>query len=164
MLSRQVRGPLLSYFLAPETSNLRFEEVATQVIEENWEVHKRAKGRFRTLHSNRHQWANLLKELDELSKGFKATRKPHKETQIRMGVLQSALRKVEASILESEDHLKECWIREEEAHPVDWGQSNSSSDDDGDVIVEGEQDTGPTSAETLPHPRPALQNPSVPWK
>ena len=88
VLSRHVRGPLLSYLLAPGTGNLRFEEVATQVIEENWEVHERAKGRFSTsLHSNHCRWAKLLKELDELSQGFKAARKPRKETQIRIGVL-----------------------------------------------------------------------------
>ena len=32
VLSRHVRGPLLSYLLAPGTGNLRFEEVATRVI------------------------------------------------------------------------------------------------------------------------------------
>ena len=63
VLSRYVRGPLLSYLLAPRTSNLRFEEVATQVVEENWEAHERANGRLRTsLHSNRCWQAKLLKE------------------------------------------------------------------------------------------------------
>ena len=101
VLLRHVRGPLLSYLLAPGTSNLCFEEVATQVVEENWETHERAKGRLRTLlHSNRHRQAKLLKELDDLSKGFEAARKPHKETEIRIGVLCSALRKVETSISE----------------------------------------------------------------
>ena len=148
VLSRHVRGPLLSYLLAPRTGNLHFEEVATQVVDENWEVHERAKGRFRTsLHSNCHRQAKLLKELDELSKGFEATRKPRKETKIRIGILRSTLQKDETSISESEDHLKESQIREEEAHPVDQGQSDSNTDDDGDVVVEGEQDTGPTSAE-----------------
>ena len=80
VLSRHVRGPLLSYLLAPRTGNLRFEEVATQVVEENWEAHERAKGRLRnSLHSNRHRRAKLLKELDDLSKGFKAARKPIKK-------------------------------------------------------------------------------------
>ena len=162
MLSRHVRGPLLSYLLAPGTSNLHFKEVATQVVEENWEVHKRAKGRLRTsLHSNHHQQAKLLKELDDLSKGLEATRKPHKETEIRIGVLSSTLRKVETSISESEDHLEESWIREEEAHPVDWDQSNSNTDNDRDVVVEGEQDTGPTSAEALDPPTPTVSTPEA---
>ena len=70
MLSRHVRGPLLSYLLAPGTGNLRFEEVATQVIQENWETHERVKERFRSsLNSNRRRWAKLLQELDELSRG-----------------------------------------------------------------------------------------------
>ena len=162
VLSRHVRGPILSYLLASGTGNLRFEEVVTQVVEENWEVHKRAKGRLRTLlHSNHHQQAKLLKELDDLSKGFEATRKPCKETEIRIGILCSALRKVEASISESEDHLKESRIREEEARPVGRGQSDSNTDGDGDVVVEGEQDTGPTSAEAPDPPTPMASAPEA---
>ena len=162
VLLRHVRGPLLSYLLAPGTGNLRFEEVATQIVEENWEVHERAKGRLRTsLHSNRHWPAKLLKELDDLSKGFKAARKPHKETEIRIGVLRSALRKVETLISDSEDHLEESWIREEEAHPVDWNQSDSNTDDDGDVVVEEEQDTCPTSAEAPDPPTPMASPPEA---
>ena len=162
VLSRHVRGPLLSYLLAPGTGNFHFEEVATQVVEENWEAHKRAKGRLRTsLHSNHHRQAKLLKELDDLSKGFEATRKPCKETKIRTGILCSALRKVETSISESEDHLEESRIREEEAHPVDWDQSDSNTDDDGDVVVEGEQDTGPTSAEAPDPPTPTASAPEA---
>ena len=162
VLLRHVRGPLLSYLLAPRTGNLCFEEVAAQVVEENWEAHERAKGRLRiSLHSNRHWRAKLLKELDDLFKGFEASRKPRKETEIRIGVLRSALRKVETSISESEDHLEESRIREEEAHPVDRGQSDSNTDDNGDVVVEGEQDTGPTSAEAQDPPTPMASTPEA---
>ena len=90
MLSRHIRGPLLSYLLAPGTSNLHFEEVATRVIQENWEMHERVKERFRSsLNSNHHWWAKLLQELNELSQGIEAVvdRKLRKETEIRMGVL-----------------------------------------------------------------------------
>ena len=95
--SRHVRGPLLSYLLAPGTGNLRFEEVVTRVVQENWETHERVKERFRSsLNSSRCQWAKLLQELDELSKGIEATmdRKLCKETETRMGILQTALWKV----------------------------------------------------------------------
>ena len=34
---RHVRGPLLSYLLAPRTGNLCFEEVVSRVLQENWE-------------------------------------------------------------------------------------------------------------------------------
>ena len=125
VLLRHVRGPLLSYLLAPRTGNLCFEEVATRVIEENWEMHERVKERFRSsLNSSCHQQAKLLQELDELSKGIEAAknRKLCKETEIRMGVLQSILSKVETLINESKDHLEESWMREEEAHPVDQGR------------------------------------------
>ena len=67
----------------------------------------------------------------------------HKETEARMGVLQTTLRKVKASIAESKDHLKESWMREEEAHQEDQDQSDSSK---GDAIVEGAEESGPTGA------------------
>ena len=157
VLSRHVRGPLLSYLLAPGTGNLCFEEVATQVIQENWETHERVKERLRSsLNSSRCWWAKLLQELDEPPKGIEAAvdRTLHKETETRMGILRTTLRKVETSIHESEDHLEESQMREEDAHQVDWDQSDSNTDEDGDVIVEGAQGSGPTSAEATGPPRP----------
>ena len=44
---RHSRGPLLSYFLAPGTGNLRYEEVVSRVLQENWEKHEEAKEKFR---------------------------------------------------------------------------------------------------------------------
>ena len=88
--SRHVRGPLLSYLLAPRTSNLHFEEVVTRVVQENWKTHERAKERFRSsLNSSHCRRAKLLQELDELSQGIEAAmdRKFRKETETRMGVL-----------------------------------------------------------------------------
>ena len=169
VLSRHVRGHLLSYLLAPWTSNLCFEEVATRVVQENWETHERAKKRFRSLlNSNQRRWAKLLQELDDLSQGIEATtdRKLRKETEIRMGVLRTALRKVETSINESEDHLEASWMREEDARQVDQGQFDSNTDEDGDIIVEGVQESGPTSAEAtgLTYPRQVLKKPSTLWR
>ena len=43
---------------------------------------------------------------------------------------------------ESEDHLEE-----EEARQGDQGQSNSSEGQDGDIMVEGAEESGPTGAE-----------------
>ena len=71
-----------------------------------------------------------------------------------MGVLQTTLKKVETSITESEDHLEESWMRKEEAHQEDQGQSDSSEEQDGDVIVEGAQESGPTGAEAMGPPIP----------
>ena len=45
--SRHSKGLLLSYFLAPGTGNLCFEEIANRVLQENWEEHERAKEKFR---------------------------------------------------------------------------------------------------------------------
>ena len=64
-------------------------------------------------------------------------RKVHKEIEERMGILRTALKKVEASITENEDHLEESWMREEEAHYGDWDHSNSSKEHEGDIMVEG---------------------------
>ena len=157
VLLRHVRDPRLSYLLAPGTSNLRFEEVATQVVQENWETHERVKERFRSsLNSNHRWWAKLLQELDKLSQGIEAAadRKLRKETEIRMGELQTALREVETSINESKDHLEESRMREEDAHQVDRGQSDSNTDEDRDVILEGAQESGPTGAEAAGSPIP----------
>ena len=71
-----------------------------------------------------------------------------------MGVLRTTLRKVETSINESEDHLKESRMREEDARQVDRGQSDSNMDEDGDVIVEGAQESGPTGVEATGPPIP----------
>ena len=152
-----MRGHLLSYLLAPRTSNLRFEEVATGVVQENWEMHERVKERFRSLlNSNHRRRAKLLQELDELSQGIEAAadKRLCKETKIRMGILRTALRKVKTSINESKDHLEKSWMREEDACQVDRGQSDSNTDEDGDVIVEGVQESGPTSAEATGPPIP----------
>ena len=64
-----------------------------------------------------------------------------------MGVLQTALKKAEASMAESEQHLEDSQIREEEACQGDQGQSDSSEGQDGDVVVEGLEESGPTGAE-----------------
>ena len=52
---RHIRGPLLSYLLAPGTGNLHFEEVVSRVLQENWEKHKRVKERFRSLLNSSHR-------------------------------------------------------------------------------------------------------------
>ena len=148
--SRHIRDLLLSYLLAPRTSNLHFEEVVTRVLQENWETHERVKERFgSSLNSSYHQQARLSQELDELFQGIEAAvdRKLHKQTEERMGVLQTALKKVEASMAESEDHLEESQMREEEAHQEDRGQSDSSEGQDRDVVVEGAEGSGPAGAE-----------------
>ena len=45
-------------------------------------------------------------------------------------------------------------MREEDAHQVDRGQSDSNTDEDGDIIVEGAQESGPTIAEATGPPIP----------
>ena len=45
-------------------------------------------------------------------------------------------------------------MREEEAHQVDRDQSDCNTDDDGDVIMEGAQESGPTGVEATGPPIP----------
>ena len=57
--SRHSKGLLLSYFLAPGTDNLHFEEVINRVLQENWEEHERVK-KFRSLLNRSYrQWTRL---------------------------------------------------------------------------------------------------------
>ena len=56
---------------------------------------------------------------------------------------------VETSIAKSEEHLKESQMREEEARQQDRGQSDSSKEQDRDVVVEGAEGSGPTGAEAI---------------
>ena len=88
-------------------------------------------------------------------------RKVHKEIEERMGVLGTALNKAEASMAESEDHLKESQIQEEEARKGDQGQSNSSEGQDGDVVVEGAEESGPTGVEATGPLRSQEAEPSM---
>ena len=159
--SRHNRGHLLSYLLAPRTGNLCFEEVVSRVLQENWETHERVKERFRSaLNSSHRRWAKLLQELDELSQGIEAAvdRKLRKQTEERMGILQTTLKKVETSIAESEEHLEESQMREKEAHQEDRGQSDSSEEQAGGIIVEGAWESGPTSVEATGLPIPTASN------
>ena len=162
--SRHSKGLLLSYLLAPGTGNLHFEEVVSRVLQENREEHERVKEKFRSsLNRSLHQWARLLWELDKLSKGLEAAmdRKVQKEIDERMGIIWTALEKAKASVAENEDHLEESWIREEEAHQGDQGQSNSSERQDDDVIVEGPEESGPTGVESTSPLRSQEAEPSM---
>ena len=109
---RHSKGLLLSYLLAPGTGNLCFEEVVSRVLQENWEEHERAKKSRSSLNRSLRRWARLLRELNELSKGLEAAthEKARKEIDKRMGVVQTALDKAEASVAENEDHLEESQI------------------------------------------------------
>ena len=74
--------------------------------------------------------------------------KAQKEIDERMGVIQTAFKKAEASIAENEACLEEIQIWEEEVRHGDQGQSNSSEGQYGDVVVEGPEESGLTGAES----------------
>ena len=103
-----------------------------------------------SLNRSLRRWARLLEELNELSKRLEAAKdkKVQKEIDKRMGVIQTALKKAEASIAKNEAHLEESQIQEEEACHGDQGQSDSSEGQYGDVVVEGLEESGLTGAES----------------
>ena len=81
-----------------------------------------------------------------------ADRKVQKDIEERMNVLQTSLKKVEAAVVENENHLEESQIQEEEAHQGDQGQSDSSEEHEGDIVIEEPEESGLTGAEsTGPH-------------
>ena len=90
-----------------------------------------------------------------------ADRKVDTEIEERMGILQTALKKTEASMAKSKDHLEESQIWEEEAHQGDQGQSDSGKGQDGDVVVEGAEESGPTGAEATGPLRSQEAEPSM---
>ena len=90
-----------------------------------------------------------------------ADKKVCKEIEERMSILQTALKKAEALMAQSEDHLEESQIWEEEAHQGDQGQSDSSEGQNGDVLVEGAEKSGPTSAEATSPLRSQEAEPSM---
>ena len=135
---RHSRGPLLSYFLASRTGNLCYEEVVSRVLQENWEKHEEAKEKFRcSLNRSHHWWTRLARELDKLSQGMEVTAdgKVWKDIEERMNILQTSLKKVEAAVAVNENHLEESRKWEEEARQGDQGQSDSSEEHEGDVVV-----------------------------
>ena len=75
-------------------------------------------------------------------------RKVQKEIEERIGVLQTSLKKAEASVTKSEDCLEESQIQKEEARQEDQGQSDSSEGQDGDVMMEEPEESGQTGAES----------------
>ena len=79
----------------------------------------------------------------------------------RMGVIQTALEKAEASITRNEAYLEESRIREDKARHEDQGQSNSSEGQDDDIVVEGPEESGPTGAESTSPLRSQEAEPSM---
>ena len=145
------KGLLLSYLLAPGTGNLRFKEVVNRVLQENWEEHKKAKEKSRSsLNRSLHQQAMLLEELDELSKKLQAAKdkKVQKDVDERMGVVRTALNKAEASITRNKACLEESQIQEEEACQEHQGQSDSSEEQEDNIVVERPEESAPTSVES----------------
>ena len=68
--------------------------------------------------------------------------KVQREIEKRVGILQTTLKKVEALVVENENHLEESWIWEEEARQGEQGQSDSSKGQEGDIVVEGPEESG----------------------
>ena len=162
--SRHSKGLLLSYLLAPRTGNLCFEEVVNRVLQENHEEHKRVKKKsVSSFNRSLRQQARLSEELNKLSKRLEAAKdkKVQKEIDERIGVIQTALKKAEASTAKNEAHLEESQVWKEEARHGDQGQSNSSEGQYGDVVVEELEESGLTGVEFTSSLRSQETEPSM---
>ena len=99
--SRHTQGCLLGYFLATRTSNLSYEEVVTQVIEENhmelWRMWDHLTSLLQDCNAKRTKYldelTNLSKKLDTI--GFDKLRG---DIEAKMSIVCTAISKIEATI------------------------------------------------------------------
>ena len=161
MPSRHTQGCLLGYLLAPGTSNLSYEEILAQVIEEN---HKGLQRMWEHLTSSlRDGNAKRAKYLDELTSlsenldttGFSQLRG---DIEARMTIVCTAITKIEAAIERYKNRLEECRLMEHEARnkDPDWSTDQTS----GDVVVESSTEESVASSSSSDHPDdPEVQPP-----
>ena len=100
--SRHSLGPLLESFLAPTTSNLRFQEVIDHILHKNWRDAQRHLDDLRACH------AHIRQELDELTQAHKEAEKSSekrikKEIKMRCKDLES----LKERISQHESHLEQ---------------------------------------------------------
>ena len=101
VLLRHTQGCLLSYFLAPGTSNLTYDEVVAQVIDENYaELQRMQEHLTSSLQSYNSRRTKYLDELDSLSKKLDSTGsgRLRGDFKAKMSVIRTAISKAEASI------------------------------------------------------------------
>ena len=142
--SEHTRGPLLRYLLAPGTTNLCHEEVINRVLQENYEMHDKAKEKARiSLTKYTDKRAKYCQEYDELIKRLDATsdKKLQKDLEVKREVVQTCINKAESSMAKYEDCLEYLWMQEPGA-PQDGGDPSDSSEGHSDAVVVEIQEGG----------------------
>ena len=99
--SRHTQGDLLSYFLAPGTSNLTYDEVLARVIGDNYRLLRKRQDQLATalqIFNSQRTW--YLDELDSLSKQLDSTGSlsMREDLEARMSLVWATVMKIEDSI------------------------------------------------------------------
>ena len=149
--SRHHCGDLLAYFLSPGTAwELRFEDVVTQVLKENWRhiETRRAKAATSLGKCNKCR-TDLRVEFDATSEAMQMVTDSAsgRELEHRLNSLQTSLTAIEWAITKYENILKDCRIQEEEARQeeVIFQEQEEEGDTDTKMVEEGEHGDGEPS-------------------
>ena len=150
--SRHHCGDLLAYFLSPRTAwELRFEDVITKVLKENWRdlEMKRAKAATSLGSCNKHR-TYLHKEFDATSEAMQmvTNRASGRELEHWLNSLQTSLTAIERAIAKYENVLEDCRMQEEEAHQEEvifQEPEEEEGDTDTEITEEGERGDGEPS-------------------
>ena len=150
--SRHCCGDLLAYFLSPGTTwELHFEDVVTQVLQENRRhlETKRAKAVTSLTNCNRRR-TDLCKEFDSTSEAMQLVtdRASRVELEHRLSSLQTSLDAIERAITRHKNTLKDCRMQEEEARQeeaISQGREEEEGDADAEMMEEEERENGEPS-------------------
>ena len=137
VLSRHTQGCLLGYFLAPETGNLSYGEVLTQVIEENhMELCRMREHLTSSLQDCNTKRTKYLGELTDLSRELDTTGVDslRGDIEAKMSIVRTTISKIEATIERYMNRLEEYQFREHDAQSRDQDRPVPQASDD--VVVE----------------------------
>ena len=150
--SRHHCGDLLTYFLGPGTAwELRFEDMVTQVLKENWRHIKAKRAKVATsLGSCNKRRTDLRMEFDAMSEAMQMVtdRVSGRELEHRLNSLQTSLTAIEWAITKYENILEDCRRQEEEAcqeEVIFQEQEEEEGDTDAEMVEEGECGDGEPS-------------------
>ena len=150
--SRHHCRDLLAYFLSPRTAwELRFKDMVTQVLKENWRhiemKHTKAATSLGSCNKCR---TDLHTEFDATSEAMQMVtdRASGRELEHRLNSLQTSLTTIKLAITKYENILEDCRIQEEEAHQEEvifQEQEEEEGDTDTEMVEEGECSDGEPS-------------------
>ena len=143
--ARHSRGPLLTYFLAPGTSQLTFEQVIDRVIQENYEFLNRNRQTLRTsLAGANLRRTGYLDELSHLSDRLDSTgdTRTRGELEARLSLVRANIARLEETISRHENRLEVIRLMEAEAQSHQHDEERPESQASDDVKVESSEEEG----------------------